>query len=98
MIADNTMAFSLSPEIVFLAVPEEAEPYIAHPCDPMGPAMKQALVSLQADELYRVLGKYVTKEQIDALLQRRDKLVELCTDDTHTASVEQREPATATGT
>jgi hypothetical protein len=97
MIADNTLAFSLSPEIVFLAVPKEAESFLAHPCTPMGPAMRQALVSLRADELQGVLGKYVSGPQIDALLQRRDTLLEMCTGDTQTASAGRSRSPASTG-
>jgi hypothetical protein len=81
MMADNTQAFSLSPEIVFLPVPDEARPFIADPCDPMGEAMEHALTTLDAATIGKLLGKLVTKQQIEVLLQRRDRLLELCTDD-----------------
>ena len=97
MIADNTLAFSLSPEVVFLAVPKEAESLIAHPCGPMGPAMRHALVSLRADELQGVLGRYVTGSQIDALLERRDTLLEMCTDDIQTAAAGRKLAVTTAG-
>jgi hypothetical protein len=81
MIADNTQAFSRSPEIVFLPVPDEAKPFVPDPCDPMGEAMEHALTTLDGETAGKLLGKLVTKQQIDALLQRRDRLLELCTDD-----------------
>jgi len=81
MMADNTEAFSLSPEIVFLPVPDEAKPFIADPCDPMGEAMEHALTTVDATTIGKLLGKLVTKPQIEALLQRRDRLLNLCTDD-----------------
>jgi hypothetical protein len=80
-IADNTQAFSTSPEIVFLPVPDEARPFIADPCDPMGEAMEHALTTLDAAALRKLLGKLVSRQQIDVLLERRDRLLELCTDD-----------------
>jgi hypothetical protein len=81
MMADNTETFSLSPEIVFLPVPDEAKPFIADPCDPMGEAMEHALTTVDAATIGKLLGKLVTKPQIEALLQRRDRLLNLCTDD-----------------
>ena len=60
MMADNTRAFAVSPEIVFLPVPEEAKPFIVHPCATMGEAMEHAITRLDADLIGNSLGKLVS--------------------------------------
>ncbi|MCK4791976.1 MAG: hypothetical protein KAV87_50050, partial [Desulfobacteraceae bacterium] len=44
----------------------------------LNPAFDLALRLLEFDELKTFLEEYLTDEQIKALLQRRDRLLELC--------------------
>jgi hypothetical protein len=80
---DNTIAFSLSPEI--------QEQLLHHPELPnvelkeefkgqymLNPSFDIALRSLDFASLKELLGDYIDDEEIQALLQRRDKLLERC--------------------
>ena len=83
MISDNSMAFSLSPEVQqrFLSTRLEGVPddiIRALPCDQMGAALEHALASLDKQALQSNLGEYLSAAQIDALLHRRDRILEAC--------------------
>jgi hypothetical protein len=73
MLADNTKAFSLSP-----TVQERFRPDLRYPIDP---ELDLALRELEFKGLEKLVGKYLSKGQIQALLQRRDQILELCSKD-----------------
>ncbi|NOR14218.1 MAG: hypothetical protein GQ544_00790 [Candidatus Aminicenantes bacterium] len=83
MAGDNTIAFSLSPDIQ-----EELLYFKEHPNliikeeykgrFTLNPSFDIALRTLDLAGLEELLGYYISKEEIKALLLRRDKLLELC--------------------
>jgi len=73
MLADNTKAFSSSP-----TVQERFLPELHCPIDPM---LDLALRELEFKGLEKLVGKYLSKGQIQALLQRRDQILKLCAGD-----------------
>jgi hypothetical protein len=68
-LVDHERAFIPSPEI-----PAE----ILDGCGPMPPDMEVVLKSLDKEELEKGLGDYLSDAQIEALLERRDKVLEVC--------------------
>jgi hypothetical protein len=70
MLSGSTLAFSAAPEIQ-----EAIKPRLK--C-PLSPSLENELKSLTRDELKKSLKSYLSDAQIDALLKRRDKILELC--------------------
>jgi hypothetical protein len=71
MLSGSTLAFSRSPEIRAAALP--------HVRCPINPSLENELRTLTREELKKALKDYLSDGQIDALLKRRDRVVELCT-------------------
>jgi hypothetical protein len=70
MLSGSTLAFSHSPEIQEAAVP--------HLRCPINPSLENELRTLTRAELKKALKDYLSDGQIDALLARRDRVLELC--------------------
>lgn len=70
MLSGSTLAFSHSPKIQESFLPE-----IKYPIDP---ALENNLRTLSREELKKNLKDYLSDGQIDALLKRRDQILELC--------------------
>lgn len=70
-IADSTKAFSTSHELNPETTPD--------PCPSIPPDQELFLRSITADKIQEVVGPYLNAEQIDALVVRRDKLLDHCT-------------------
>jgi hypothetical protein len=68
-LVDHEQAFPLSTEL---------DPALLQPCRPMPADLRNALMMLDAGELRSNLGGYLTEGQIDAVLKRRDRVLELC--------------------
>lgn len=68
-IADSTKAF-----------PTSAEPGsdLPSPCGPLGPELEMGLKSLTRRQLDEAVGTLLSPQQIDALLFRRDRILEMC--------------------
>jgi hypothetical protein len=71
MLSGSTLAFSHFPEIQ-----EETLPHIR--C-PINPSLENELRTLNRGELTTSLKDYLSDGQVDALLKRRDRILELCT-------------------
>ena len=69
-LTDHERAFSLSTEI-------DTESLL-NPCNAIGGSLEHGLRSLDRDELKSNLGNYLSDAQIDAVLTRRDTLIEMC--------------------
>lgn len=59
-------------------VAANVEDYLTEGCGPVGPAFRHALGTLGLEKVKKDLGKLLSKAQIEAILQRRDGLLELC--------------------
>ena len=70
MLSGSTLAFSHSPEIREAAVP--------HLRCPVNPSLENELRTLTRAELKKALKDYLSDGQIDAVLKRRDRVLELC--------------------
>jgi hypothetical protein len=70
MLSGSTLAFSASPELQEAAVP--------HLRCPINPSLENELRTLTREELKKALKDYLSDGQIDALLARRDRVLELC--------------------
>ena len=70
MLSGSTLAFSHFPEIH-----EDIKPHLK--C-PINPSLENELRTLGRDELKKNLKDYLSDGQIDALLKRRDRILELC--------------------
>jgi hypothetical protein len=70
MLSGSTLAFSHSPEIQEAAVP--------HLRCPINPSLENELRTLTREELKKNLKDLLSDGQIDALLKRRDRVLELC--------------------
>jgi len=70
MLSGSTLAFSGSPDIQ-----EKAAPHLK--C-PLNPSLENELRTLTREELKKGLKDYLSDGQIDALLKRRDRILELC--------------------
>jgi hypothetical protein len=77
MISDSTRGFPLTTEVEDLLVPQRDEIKLGS-CRPMDPRQELALRALTRKGLLAELGDYLFEEQIDALLGRRDRILELC--------------------
>jgi hypothetical protein len=77
MLGDSTRGFPLTTEVeeILGRRIDELDP---GPCGPMDPALEVALRLLSKERCDAELGEYLSAEQIDALLGRRDRLLELC--------------------
>ena len=71
MLSGSTLAFSHSPEI--------REAIVPHLRCPINPSLENELRTLTRAELKKGLKDYLSDGQIDALLARRDRILELCT-------------------
>jgi hypothetical protein len=69
LLADNSVSF-----------PEhgDVDPYLPEGCGPVGPAFMAAVRSLQRGELIELFGDLVSHAAVDALMARRDELIERC--------------------
>jgi hypothetical protein len=70
MLSGSTLAFSPFPEIQKDTLP--------HLNCPINPALENELRTLSREELRQNLSGYLSDGQIDALLKRRDRVLELC--------------------
>ena len=68
-LVDHEQAFPLSTDL---------DPALLDPCRPMPADLRNALMMLDAAELRSEVGDYLSEEQIDAVLKRRDRVLELC--------------------
>jgi hypothetical protein len=68
-LVDQDEAFGLSTDV---------DPALLNPCRPLPADLRIYLMELSADGLKDDLGGYLTGPQIDAILQRRDRVLELC--------------------
>jgi hypothetical protein len=69
-LVDHERAFSLSTNI-------DVESLL-NSCDAVDGSLEHGLISLDREELESNLGEYLSGAQIDAILTRRDKLLEMC--------------------
>lgn len=69
MLADNTKAFSISPKI--------QERFHSEIRGPLSASLEYSLRSLNSNELQTLLKSLLSKYQIDALLKRRDQILDL---------------------
>ena len=76
MIADNSKGFPLNTEIEDLLV-LEFEGFRFEACD-MGATLELALRELDRESLQAEVGDYISAAQIEALLVRRDRILEAC--------------------
>jgi len=72
MAADNGIAFVDEPTVA---------PFLPEGCGPVGPAFLHDLGSLDLATMKKDLGKLLSNAQIEAILKRRDDLLELCAED-----------------
>jgi hypothetical protein len=79
-LADSTKAFSTAHQLNPEAIPD--------PCPSIPPARELFLRSITAEKIQQVVGPYLNAEQIDALIVRRDQLLDICT-----STVAATEPA-----
>jgi hypothetical protein len=70
-LVDHEQAFSLSADL---------DPDLLYPCRPMPADLRTQLMTLSRDKLETSLGDYLSDTQIDAMLKRRDRVLELCGD------------------
>ena len=68
-LVDQDEAFGLSTDV---------DATLMNPCRPLPADLRIYLMELNAEELQDDLGDYLTGPQIDAVLQRRDRVLELC--------------------
>jgi hypothetical protein len=68
-LVDQDEAFGLSIDL---------DPALLIPCRPIPADLRVYLMMLNAEELQSTLGDYLNDAQIEALLQRRDRVLELC--------------------
>jgi hypothetical protein len=69
LVADNGVSFSNEPTV---------ERFLPEGCGPVGPALIHDLGKLDLATMKKNLGKLLTSTQIEAVLKRRDELLELC--------------------
>ena len=69
LISDNGVSFPERGEIA---------PYLPEGCGPVGPAFIKAVKQLDGREVQKEMKGLLSREQVDALMARRDGLVELC--------------------
>jgi hypothetical protein len=68
-LVDQDEAFGLSTEL---------DAALMDPCRPLPADLRIYLMELSADNLKDDLGNYLNSAQIDAILKRRDEVLELC--------------------
>jgi len=68
-LVDHEKAFPLSTDL---------DPDLLSPCQPVPPDLRNALIMLDMETLRATVGDYLTTGQIEALLKRRDVVLELC--------------------
>lgn len=68
-LVDQDEAFGLSTEL---------DPALLNPCRPIPADLRIYLMELNTEDLEDDLGDYLNTAQIDAILKRRDKVLELC--------------------
>jgi hypothetical protein len=68
-LVDQDEAFGLSPDL---------DAALLNPCRPIPADLRVYLMMLNAEELRSALGDNLTEGQIDAMLKRRDRVLELC--------------------
>ena len=69
MLADNGISFTDDGNV---------ENYLAEGCGPVGDAFLHALRTLELQAMKKDLGEFLSDAQIEAILQRRDGLLEMC--------------------
>jgi len=69
MIADNGVSFSENPN---------SEDLLEEGCGPVGAAFLRSLGTLEAGKLKKALGGLLSAAQLDAILKRRDGILEMC--------------------
>ncbi len=68
-LVDQDEAFGLATDL---------DPALLNPCRPLPADLRIYLMELSADGLKDELGEYLTGPQIEAVLQRRDRVLEVC--------------------
>ena len=68
-LVDQDEAFGLSADL---------DAMLLAPCRPIPADLRIYLMMLSTEELQSTLGDYLTGSQIDAILKRRDRLLEIC--------------------
>ena len=69
MLMDNGVAFRDNPNI---------DHFLAEGCGPVGSSFKQSLATLELKAMKKALGDLLSDSQIQAILERRDGILELC--------------------
>jgi hypothetical protein len=69
MLSDNGISFT---------VDENVEDYLPEGCGPVGPSFLHDLKSLELAKMKKDLRKLISDAQIEAVLRRRDDLLQLC--------------------
>jgi hypothetical protein len=77
MMGDSTLGFPLTTEVEDILA-RRFDEFDPGPCQPMDPALELALAALNREELDEKLGEHLSGAQIEALLGRRDRILELC--------------------
>ena len=77
MVADSTRGFPLSEDVGEI-LGRRVEEFDPGPCRPMDPRLELALGELNRKKLQDELGDYISSQQLDALLGRRDRILALC--------------------
>ena len=80
MLADNGISFT---------VEENLAEYLPEGCGPVGPSFLHDLQTLELPRLKKSLGKLLSDAQIEAVLRRRDDLLQLCAKENADWSVER---------
>jgi hypothetical protein len=68
-LSDSTKAFPTSPD---------PGPDLPDPCGPLGPELEMGLKSLSRQQIAAAVGSLLSTPQIDGLLLRRDRILEVC--------------------
>jgi len=69
MLSDNGVSFSDDPDI---------QDFLEEGCGPVGAAFLRSLGTLELGKLKKELGDLLSDAQIEAVLERRDGILELC--------------------
>jgi hypothetical protein len=80
MMSDNGISFT---------VEENVEDYLPEGCGPVGPSFLHALKTLELAKMKKDLKKLLSAAQIEAVLRRRDDLLQLCAKENPDWSVEK---------
>jgi hypothetical protein len=76
LVADNSKGFPLNPEVEDFLV-TEIEGFRFDPCA-LDASLEFGLRALNADRLKTLLGGLLSNEQVESLVQRRDRLISTC--------------------